>query len=346
MTSAASSLPRIAVGALGGTIAMVGTSETGLQPALTAEHLLAAVPQAASIACLEMTSLTSVGSASLGFSDLLKLLSWAHAKADEGYEGIVVTQGTDTLEESAFFFHLCWSRTIPVVFTAAMRGASEIGADGPANIFAALIAVISQGMRNRRVAVVLNDVIHCPMWVMKSHTLAVETFTSYPSGPMGMVLESLAVFTDASSGKRPEPPCKELAWEAGALPSAQQADVGIVATWPGDDGRLLEAAMNAGFGGLVIAGVGAGHCNGRFAQRLEDLKNSVPVVMASRVPFGPTATRTYAYPGSEIHLQELGVLMSGWLSPQKSRVLLWCLLAAGLQDRALNKAFLQVAQVR
>jgi L-asparaginase len=346
MISAAPTLPRIAVAAMGGTIAMTGTPETGLQPALTADHLIAAVPQAASIACLEMTSLTSVGSASLGFGDLLGLLSWAHAKADEGYEGIVVTQGTDTVEESAFFFHLCWSRAIPVVFTAAMRGASAVGADGPANILAALITVTSQGMRSRRVAVVLNDVIHYPMRVMKSHTLAVETFTSYPAGPMGMVLEAQAIFMDADGGKHTDSPCEQLAWRAAALPSAQQADVAIVATWPGDDGRLLEAALNAGFGGLVIAGVGAGHCSAQFAQRLEDLKGRVPVVMASRVPFGPTASRTYAYPGSEIHLQQLGVLMSGWLSPQKSRVLLWCLLAAGLRGGALDKAFVQVAQVR
>ena len=345
MTTSVDSRPRIAVAALGGTIAMAGTPETGLQPALTADQLLAAVPQAASVARLDMESLASVGSASLGFSHLLKLLTWAHARADEGYEGIVVTQGTDTLEESAFFFHLCWSRSIPVVFTAAMRGASALGADGPANILASLLAVTSQGMRGRRVAVVLNDVIHSPLRVMKSHTLAVETFTSYPAGPMGMVVEGQAVFTDA-----PEtwikPPCDELAWPAASLPSADYADVAIVATWPSDDGRLLEATINADFGGVVIAGVGAGHVSAPFAQRLEGLMGRMPVVMASRVPFGPTASRTYAYPGSEIHVQKMGVLMSGWLSPQKSRVLLWSLLASGMQGDALEKAFFEVAQAR
>lgn len=345
MTSSVDSLPRIAVAALGGTIAMAGTPEAGLQPALNADQLLAAVPQAASIARLDMESLASVGSASLGFSHLLKLLAWAHAKADEGYEGIVVTQGTDTLEESAFFFYLCWSRSIPVVFTAAMRGASALGADGPANILASLVAITSEGMQGRRVAVVINDVIHSPLRVMKSHTLAVETFTSYPAGPMGMVVEGQAVFTDGAEAWS-RPPCGALAWSADNLPLADHADVAIVATWPGDDGRLMEAALHAGFAGLVIAGVGAGHVSAQFAQRLEGLMGRMPVVMASRVPFGPTASRTYAYPGSEIHLQKMGVLMSGRLSPQKSRVLLWSLLAAGMKGRALDQAFLEVAQGR
>lgn len=337
-------LPFVAVAALGGTIAMAGTPETGLQPALDADQLLAAVPAAAGVARLHMTSLAGVGSPSLHFSHLLRLLAWAHQRADEGVDGIVVTQGTDAIEESAFFFQLVWSRETPVVFTAAMRGASAVGADGPANILAALQTVTSPEFPKGQVAVVLNDTIHSPWWVMKSHTLAVETFTSFPSGPLGRVVEGRAEFI-AAAQTIPQSGTSPL-WPRATLPDPAMPDVAIVATWPGDDGRLLDAVMDAGYAGVVIAGLGAGHVSEPFAARLQQHVARCPVVMATRVPFGPTARRTYSYPGSEVHLQRMGVLMSGWLSPQKSRIALWCLLAAGLSGQSLNDAFTALTQRR
>lgn len=339
-------LPNISIAALGGTIAMAASPEGGLMPALSADDLLSAVPQAATIANLHMASLASVGSASLQFTHLLNLLAWAHEQADAGCDGIVVTQGTDTLEDSAFFFHLCWTGKVPVVFTAAMRGASAVSADGPANILAALRTVTHPAMRAHRVAVVLNDTLHSPFRVQKSHTLALETFTSSPHGPLGMLVEGMPVFTLAADGPGPGTPVLPApAWEHGKPPVPNAPDVAIVASWPGDDGRQFAVFSGLGYGGLVVAGVGAGHVSAAAAEQLAPVAQQMPVVVASRVPFGPTAINTYAYPGSEVHLQSLGAMMSGWLSPQKSRVLLWCLLASGLSGPALARAFARVAAV-
>lgn len=337
-----SSLPRISVAALGGTIAMAGTAEQGLVPALTAQSLLQAVPGAAELAELHAESLAGVASASLQLSDLLRLLQWAHQQADQGCQGIVVTQGTDTIEDSAFFFELCWSRPVPVVFTAAMRGASAVSADGPANILSALRTVVCKQLHGRtQVLVLLNDTLHSPRYVTKSHTLALDTFSSLPAGPLGAMVEGVPVFFQGVPARTPVPSL--LRWQAASVPTTLP-EVGIVATWPGDDGRLLSAAAQQGYSALVVQALGAGHVSASFAQALQPVAARMPVVVSTRVPFGPTTRSTYAYPGSEKHLQQLGAVMSGWLSAHKARLALSCMLASGLTGPDLNQAITQLGQ--
>ena len=337
------SLARVAVAALGGTIAMSGAAGQGLVPTLTAENLLQAVPDAARIAQIHAESLAGMPSASLSSDDLLRVLSWAHKCADDGFQAIVITQGTDTLEDSAFFFDLCWSRPVPVVFTAAMRGASAVSADGPANILSALRTAVSPVVLGQsQVLVVLNDTVHSPRFVTKSHTLALDTFSSLPAGPVGAIVEGSPVFYHGLPGRVPAPAC--VRWSAQALPGHLPA-VGLVATWPGDDGRLLQAAAGLGYDALVVQAMGSGHVSTQFADQLKAVLGRMPVVVASRIPFGPTTRSTYAYQGSEIHLQQLGAMMSGWLSPQKARLALACLLASGVTAEALSAAVLALGKV-
>lgn len=334
------SLPLVAVAALGGTIAMAGSAANGLVPALTAQNLLQAVPGAASLARIQASSLAGLPSASLQLADLLKVLAWAHQCVDDGCQAIIITQGTDTLEDSAYFFDLCWSRPVPVIFTAAMRGASATSADGPANLLAALqVATSADVSQKRQVMVLLNDTLHAPAFVTKSHTLALETFTSQPAGPLGTMVEGRPVFF---RGLPDTQPLSALNWVSSTIPDTLP-EVGIVATWPGDDGRLLRAAAEQGYGALVIQGLGAGHVSTPFARAVGDIVKTLPVVVSTRVPFGPVVTATYGYPGSEKHLQELGAIMAGWLSPQKARVAMCCLLASGLGNDPLRAALRTLA---
>lgn len=329
----ANSLPRVAVAALGGTIAMSNSAEQGLVPTLTAENLLRAVPGAGQLASVHAESLAGLPSASLQLSDLLRVLAWAHQRADEGYQAIVITQGTDTLEDSAFFFELCWSRSIPVIFTAAMRGATAVSADGPANLLSALLTATNPVLLNHStVLVLLNDTLHSPRFATKSHTLALDTFSSLPIGPVGAMVEGQPVFFHGIPKRAAVP--ASVRWSALALPNALP-EVAIVATWPGDDGRVLQAFTDHGYAALVVQGMGAGHVSAAFAQALEPVAARLPVVVSTRVPFGPTTQATYAYPGSEKHLQELGAVMAGWLSPHKARLALACLHAAGMRGRPL-----------
>lgn len=336
------SLPRVAVAALGGTIAMAGTAQQGLVPALTAETLLQAVPGAAQVAQINAQSLAALPSASLHSSDLLRVLAWAHQQADDGCQGIVITQGTDTLEDSAFFFDLCWSRPVPVVFTAAMRGASAVGADGPANLLAALQTAVSPRLTGQsQVLVLLNDTLHAPRRVTKSHTLALDTFSSLPAGPVGAMVEAVPVFFQGLPARVQVPAA--VRWPSENIPAAL-ADVAIVATWPGDDGRMLQAVVQQGYAGLVVQGLGAGHVSTTFAKALAPVIEHMPVAVATRVPFGPTTRATYGYEGSEKHLQKMGAVMSGWLSASKSRLALACLLSSGVLGRDLAHAMVQLGQ--
>lgn len=311
---------RLAIGALGGTIAMTPSAGGGVVPTLAADQLTGAVPALAALAELSVATLAGVPSPSLDTATVLRAGSWARERVDRGAAGVVLTQGTDTLEESAYLLDLVWDRPEPLVLTGAMRAPQEPGADGPANLLAAARTALAPGSRHRGALVVLDDEIHAARWVAKVDTMATGAFVSRPFGPLGRHAEAQIAY-GAPPVRRTEP----IALPAGA----HDPRVPLLTTYLGDDGALLRAAAETGAAGVVVAGFGAGHVSPAMADAVGDVAPDLPVLLTSRTGGGPVAEAMYGYPGGEIDLLAKGAIGAGWLTPLKARLLLWALLASG-----------------
>ncbi|MBU4612123.1 asparaginase [Achromobacter sp. GG226] len=313
-------LPRIAIASLGGTISMTPDAAAGgVVPRLSAEQLAASVPGLSEVANISAESLFQLPSASLSFPNLLAALAWAERQVDAGAAGVVLTQGTDSIEESAFFLDLYWQREAPLIVTGAMRAPQSAGAEGPANLLSAVLAARSKDSRGRGVMVVMNDTIHAARWVRKRHTLTVQAFESPETGPLGVIVEGIAHYFHPAGTRPPALP-----------PVSGDVRVALLETYMGDDGQIAELVRAAGYQGLVIGGFGAGHLSFGFAERMEALCADMPVIIATRTGAGPTTSATYGYIGSEVDLARRGAIMAGWLCPRKARALLWGMLAGGI----------------
>jgi L-asparaginase len=304
----------VTVFTLGGTISAAG-GDAGSRR-LTAEQVMAGATPPYGVP-LTVRDFRRLPSASLTFADLADLVDRVDEEVAAG-AGVVVVQGTDTLEETAFLLDLTCRRDRPVVVTGAMRRPDSPGADGPANLTAAMAVAADPGCRGLGVLVVLADQIHAARHVRKSHTTSVATFASPALGPLGQVVEGgPRVLLRPARPSLPEP-----------LRLRRPVTVGLVTLALGDRGELLEAVDDR-FDGLVVAGFGAGHVPPWLVDPLEAAAARMPVVLASRTGAGPLLSSTYRGAGSEADLLDRGLLSAGFLDPAKARVLLHALLADG-----------------
>jgi L-asparaginase len=318
---------RVAVLTLGGTIAMTSQGKAGATPQLSAADLLAAVPGLDDVPVdLEVHEFRRVPGASLSYGDLLDL---AREIQTLDVDGVVVTQGTDTIEETAYLLHLVHEGQAPVVVTGAMRNASQAGADGPANILAAVRVAADPASRHLGGLVVFGEEIHAAEWVRKTHSSSPTAFTSYP-GPIGYVAEDRVVISS-----RPR--------ERYALPIPQPtrpARTAIATLTLGDDGAVLEA-LGSCVDGLVVAAFGVGHAPAACLEALTALATRRPVVLASRTGSGPVLRSTYGFPGSESDLLARGLISAGSLPPVKANVLLRLILSSDSTSYAVRGLFAQ-----
>lgn len=319
--------------ALGGTIAMGPGDQDGVVPALSAAQLAAAVPGLDRVGVdLELEDLRRLPGASLGFDDLAALAAAIEERLASGADGVVVTQGTDTIEESAFYLDLVHHRPEPVVVTGAMRNPTLAGADGPANLLAAVAVAASPTARDQGCLVTMADEIHAARWVRKTHSSSVATFRSPTSGPIGHVLAGAPRFLNPLPHRLTVPPAPPA---AGGQPAPR---VGLIVTTLGDRGELLDGLAER-VDGLVVAAFGVGHVPEVLVEPLHDLAAEMPVVLTSRTGAGPVHLATYSFPGSEIDLLARGLIPAGFLDPFKARVLLHLLLAAGCDPPTIADAF-------
>jgi L-asparaginase len=312
----------VAVASLGGTITMTpAVTGAAVTPSLRAADLVSAVPGLDEVAELTATTLRTEPGAWLTPVDVLAVGEWARSQAaDGGVDGVVVVQGTDTIEETAYLLGLHWDRPEPLVVTGAMRAPSAAGADGPANLLAAAVVAGSADSRDRGALVVLNDDVHAAVRVRKTDAIAMHAFSSAPFGPVGRVHERRVTFAD-----------RPARWPALPAPLAGRAPrVALLETALGDRGELLRLVADAGYDGVVLGGFGAGHVSAALAEVVGEVAPHCPVVLASRTGGGPVLTGTYGFVGSEQDLLARGVVPAGWLDARKARLLLWALLAAGL----------------
>ncbi|WP_336294530.1 asparaginase [Bartonella sp. CB169] len=320
-------MKKIAIGTLGGTIAMATDNFGQMQPILTSDILIKSVPELNNIANIHAQTLTQLPSGSLSFKILFKIIEWATQQIEAGAEGVVLTQGTDTLEETAFFLSLYWNKAEPLIITGAMRIPSEAGADGPANVLAATRVAAHPKSRNRGVLVVINDTIHSPYWVQKNHTVKIETFQSGLAGILGSILEGkLVYFND-----------KNFFPTTFAIPQNFDRKIALLYSSLSSDTQLMKLCLESGhYDGLVIAGFGSGHCSFEEADIVRQYARKIPIIIASRTCTGSTTRITYGYKGSEVDMIASGALMSGYLSAVKARLLLWAFLAQGLSLAQIN----------
>ena len=307
--------PTVVILATGGTIA--GAAATGTQAGYTSgavgiDTMIAAVPGIADLATIKGEQISNVGSQDMSFSILLTVAKRINELAKSAdVDGFVITHGTDTLEESAFFLNLTVKTEKPVVMVGSMRPSTAVSADGPLNLYNAVGVAVDPAARGRGVLVVMNDWIHAAHSLTKTSTTAVQTFMSPIRGLVGV-----AAYGKNDFYTRPE-------WKHTI---ATEFDVSQVTAMPRVDilfasidmsADLIDAAVANGAKGIVIAGVGNGNMNkASLDAAARAVKKGVLVVRSSRVATGNVGRNV------EVNDDELGFIASDELNPQKARILL------------------------
>lgn len=314
--------PKVEIIAMGGTIACAPDAVSGgVAPGLSADDLVAAVPALGQVADISARNLANVASTEIGLPLLFDLARAIRTHEAEGAAGVVVTQGTDTIEESAFVLDMLHGGGMPVVVTGAMRNPVLPGADGPANLLAAVTCAASPLCRDMGAMVAFDDTIHAARWVQKRDTTATGAFWS--PAPLGWLVEGEAALY-ARPARRP------------ALDIPGDATVPFVPILtPGlsDSPHLVGAALDAGAAGLVLDLAGGGHVHSGWLEALTDAAGRVPVIFSSRTRGGRVLSRTYGQVGGEIDLLSRGLVGAGDLDALKARLLLILLLMVGQPGR-------------
>lgn len=317
---------RVRVLAAGGTIAMTG--QAGATPELDAAALVAALPALADRSGLTAETIINVPSAHLTVADQLAICKAARDAARRGI-GVVVTHGTDVLEETAMLCDVIHDAEAPIVFTGAIRPATAAGADGPANLMDAISVAASEHAAGMGVLVVFGGEIHHARCARKTDTTSLVAFSSPQTGPLGRVTEGHATIWS----RLPRNPPLD--------PHDLDRRVLIVPTTAGDDGSLARAALGAEPDGVIIGTLGAGHLTPELLRLWAHAAERIPIVAYCRPERGVVLTGTYGYAGSERDLRGTAIIPAGFLSPQAARMKLLCCLASRLSIEETRWAFSQ-----
>jgi len=332
LAASAAELPHIVLLATGGTIAGAGRSagEAGYKPsALPVENLVSAVPEIASFARLTGEQVAQVDSQAMTTAIWLKLVQRINALLDDrDVDGIVVTHGTDTLEETAYFLHLTAKSRKPVVITGSMRPATSLSPDGPINLFNAVSVAASPLSRGKGVLVVLNDRIHSAREVTKMNTTAVDTFQSPGSGPLGTVFYGKIDFERLPARRHTLATPFDMKGRE-ALPR-----VFITFGHADNSPELVDAVVRAKADGIVNAGVGNGNASPAILEALgKARRGGIAVVRSARAGSGRVTL------GAEVDDTAYGFVVADDLNPQKARILLMLGLTRTRDPQALQQMF-------
>jgi L-asparaginase len=326
--------PTIYILATGGTIAGAGDSDTKssyTSGVVTVDKLIAAVPAINEIAQIKGEQISSIGSQEMNNDVWLKLAKRVNELLlDSDVDGVVITHGTDTMEETAYFLNLVVKSKKPVVLVGAMRSGTSLSADGQLNIYNAVNVAINKNSKDKGVMVVMNEKIHSAREVTKLNTTSVETFASPNSGPIGTVfygnVEYIFEPIKAHTTKT-EFDIKKI----DKLPR-----VDILFAHPEDSDVFVKASIKAGAKGIVHAGMGNGNIYPSTLNALSDaVKDGVVVLRSSRVPTGATTL------DGEVDDKAYGFIAASSLNAQKARVLLMLGLTKTDDTKKLQEMFLK-----
>ena len=279
------------------------------------------------IANIYVEDLYHLASPQITEHEMLGIKNRIEVAVKEGYDGVVVTHGTDTLEETAYYLELTLDINIPVIVTGAMRSSNEIGADGLANLRSSLVVAIDDESRDKGVLVVMNDEVHTATYVTKTHTTNVATFQTPTFGPIGLVSKNNVIYFQKL--------IKEEHYEV----NTTEKKVYLLKAYAGMDEELINAVVELGADGLVIEALGAGNLPPRTVPAIRNcIGKNIPVVFVSRA-FNGVTQDVYDYEGGGKRFQQDGVIFTTGLSGQKARVKLMILLEAGISFEKLGKLF-------
>jgi L-asparaginase len=318
--------PRLRLLAVGGTISCVPQEGAeGVDAELTAADIVASVPGLSDLAEVDVADVATIPSPSMTLRDMRDLAGTIEQAFEDGCDGVVVTHGTDTIEETAYALSLMLPRTRPVALTGAMRNPSLPGSDGPANLLAAFL-VASRSDVALGPVIVMNDEIHTARFATKVHATRVSAIGSPGTGPVGEIVEQRAhvwyqpVYDDY----------------LGLPPSVDGQPVELVRIAVDPEHGLLRDAIARQPAGIVLEGTGGGHLPPPLLPSLDEaIAAGIPVVIATRCPGGRTLERTYGFPGSEVDLRRRGAIPAGLLSGQKARLRLVVGRALGIAPEQL-----------
>lgn len=325
-------LPHIKILATGGTIA--GSAKNAGQltgytaGALGVESLIAAVPELQTVADVSGEQLANIDSCNLTSALWFKLAERCNElMTDNSVDGIVITHGTDTLEETAYFLNLTVNGTKPVVLTGAMRPATALSADGPLDLLNAVKTAACREAAGQGVMVVMNDIIMAARYATKTSAFKVEAFQAVPYGQLGTIAGG-KVYFEAQVKKRHTLQSVFAGKNYEVLPR-----VDIIYTHCDDDGVLIDAAVKAGAQGIVYAGSGMGsvHCGAEQAL-VQAAKHGIIVVRSTRVSEGRVLPANSKW-------DEAGFISGGNLNPQKARILLQLALTQTHSTREVQRFF-------
>lgn len=306
---------KVAVFTTGGTIvSRFDPAKHTIAPALTGKELLGLIPGRDAFD-VELHEFCNMPSPYLTPDIGLTLAGKVEdALRDDEIDGAVVVQGTDTLEEIAYIFHLVLSTPKPVVFTGAMKSKNQLYADGSGNLIGAIRLAASGDARERGIMVYFNQHIHSARYVVKVHTNSTEAFKSPECGPIGTVYDDHIVFH-----AKPE---RERCFR----PRHLSEKVELIKATCGMDDFLIKASINADVSGIVIEGLGMGNLPPNVVGSVAcAIEKQIPVVLVSRCISG-YSMNVYAYEGGGARLSEIGVIMGGNLTGEKARIKLMVLL--------------------
>lgn len=324
-------LPTVAVISTGGTIAEKTDPKTGgAVPEVSGSTLVEAVPGLLKVANIMVVTFSNIDSSQMTPELWLKLSQTVDEllKQSDTIKGVVITHGTDTMAQAAYFLEITLDTNKPVVFTGAMRDASDPSPDGPVNILNAVRQVLSPQAKNWGVTVSLDNYINCARDVRKTQSINPQTFKSGQKGYLGYIYNTGKVNRFHEKPDTPKIPRPK------SLPK-----VVYLATYPGANGGLVRHAVDSGAKGIVVDAVGAGNVNADVYKAIKyALSKNIPVVITTQVYHGGVHP-IYGDEGGGATLQKNGAILGGDLTGQKARLLLMVALTQAQNDKAKLKSY-------
>lgn len=320
---------RVVIIFTGGTIASTLDKEWGgVVPSMSGGEILARIPGIRAVADIVVHEYGTLPGPHMTPERMFELASIiGNYVADPLVDGVVVTHGTDTLEETAYFLDSTVKTEKPIVVLGAMRNSSEPDWDGPRNVRDAVTVAAHKAVRGMGVLVCLGGAITAASEASKTDTQDLSTFTSFDFGPLGRITNGILIIHRR--------PLHRETFAVLRLPSF----VPLLKSYAGMDGTLIESCRQKGAEGIVIEAFGVGNVTPPVFYALkETISSGIPVVLVSRCPVG-RIERIYAYEGAGRHLHEAGVIFADFLNGQKARIKLICALGAGLTVAEIRRSF-------
>lgn len=333
-TTLAMAKPNVYILATGGTIAGQGVSSTQTNyhaGGVAIQTLIDAVPAMTEIANITGEQVVNIGSQDMTVDVWLTLAGRINELLQrDDVDGIVVTHGTDTMEETAYFLNLTVKSNKPVVLTGAMRASTALSADGPLNLYNAVVTAAAPESKDKGVLIVMNGIILDAHGTVKMNTVDVQTFQAPNSGPLGYIFNSKVFYNDITLKKH----TTQSVFDVKGLKELPK--VGIVYSYAGIDADVMDPILNNGYKGVVHAGLGNGNYHKNvFPQLLKAREKGILVVRSSRVPTGPTTL------DNEVDDAAYKFVASYELNPQKARVLLMLALTKTDDWQQIQQYFLE-----